>query len=100
VLGLLGWIAAIRAARTGAAAGRRLAGGLLAFAVCVAVAALTIRDTSGDVGSVARLAAGAAMCSRCRCGRAVEKARVTSLLRPYLGGLSAVAGLAPLPAVA
>ncbi|WP_101790809.1 hypothetical protein [Nonomuraea indica] len=50
VLGLLGWLGAIWALRAGVRWARPLATGLLAIAACLAVAALTVRDTSGDVG--------------------------------------------------
>ncbi|MFI6790165.1 hypothetical protein ACIBG4_22865 [Nonomuraea sp. NPDC050383] len=50
VLGLLGWLGTAWAARAGKRWARPLAAGLLAIAACVAVAALTVRDTSGDVG--------------------------------------------------
>ncbi|MBB2914130.1 hypothetical protein FHS43_005442 [Streptosporangium becharense] len=50
VMGLLGWAGAIWAVRAGMRWAPRLAGGLLAIAICVAIAALAVRDTSGDVG--------------------------------------------------
>ncbi|MEW9555493.1 hypothetical protein [Nonomuraea sp. NPDC050783] len=50
VLGLLGWLGVIRAARAGGRRAFWAAAGLLASAICVAVAALTVQDTSGDVG--------------------------------------------------
>ncbi len=49
-LGLLGWMGTIRAARAGKRWTFPLAIGLLGIALCVAIAALTVRDTSGDVG--------------------------------------------------
>ncbi|WP_206068870.1 hypothetical protein [Nonomuraea composti] len=50
VLGLAGWLATIMAARAGKRWAPWLAAGLLVIALCVAVAGLTIRDVSGDVG--------------------------------------------------
>ncbi|MEU0565875.1 hypothetical protein ABZ297_10855 [Nonomuraea sp. NPDC005983] len=50
VLGLLGWTGTIWAARSGKRWTSWLAIGLLAIALCIAIAALTIQDTSGDVG--------------------------------------------------
>lgn len=50
VLGFLGWLGTVWAVRAGKRWAYRLATGLLAAAVCFAIAALTIRDTSGDVG--------------------------------------------------
>ncbi|TYB69182.1 hypothetical protein FXF51_08040 [Nonomuraea sp. PA05] len=49
-LGLVGWLGTIWAARAGKGWSRRLGAGLLAVALCVAVAGLTVRDVSGDVG--------------------------------------------------
>ncbi|TMR89763.1 hypothetical protein [Nonomuraea basaltis] len=49
-LGLLGWLGVMWAVRAGKSWASWLAAGLLAIAACFAVAALTIRDTSGDVG--------------------------------------------------
>ncbi|WP_206184984.1 hypothetical protein [Thermoactinospora rubra] len=49
-LGLLGWLGAAWAARAGKKWAYGLATGLLAVAVCITIAALTVRDTSGDVG--------------------------------------------------
>ncbi|WP_109211790.1 MULTISPECIES: hypothetical protein [Microbacterium] len=49
-LGLLGWGAALWAAHAGARATRWLMAGLLVAGALLAIAALTIRDTSGDVG--------------------------------------------------
>ncbi|MFG6200687.1 hypothetical protein [Nonomuraea sp. JJY05] len=50
VLGLLGWLGTIWMVRVGKRWARWLATGLLAIAICIAIAALTVRDTSGDVG--------------------------------------------------
>ncbi|MGR6915576.1 hypothetical protein ACU635_15135 [[Actinomadura] parvosata] len=50
VLGLAGWLAAIMAARAGRRWAPWLAAGLLVIALGVAVAGLTVRDVSGDVG--------------------------------------------------
>lgn len=50
VLGLLGWLGTIWAARVGRRWAPWLAIGLLATATCIAIAALTVQDTSGDVG--------------------------------------------------
>ncbi|MCK2215647.1 hypothetical protein MF672_017895 [Actinomadura sp. ATCC 31491] len=49
-LGLLGWLGAILAVRAGKRWATWAAGALLVIAIGVAVAALTVRDTSGDVG--------------------------------------------------
>ncbi|TMR32987.1 hypothetical protein ETD85_21165 [Nonomuraea zeae] len=49
-LGILGWLSVAWAARVGKRWAHPLAIGLLAAAVCFAIAALTVRDTSGDVG--------------------------------------------------
>ncbi len=49
-LGLLGWAGTIWAAGAGKRWTLSLAVGLLVSGLCVAVAALTVRDTSGDVG--------------------------------------------------
>jgi hypothetical protein len=56
VLGLLGWLATVRAVRAGKPWAPWLATALAAAAVCVAVAGLTVRDTSGDVGLAPLLA--------------------------------------------
>jgi hypothetical protein len=50
VLGLLGWLGTIWVVRVGKRWAPWLATGLLASAICLAIGALTIRDTSGDVG--------------------------------------------------
>lgn len=50
VLGLAGWLGSIWAARAGKGWALLPAAGLFAAAVGVAIAALTIRDTSGDIG--------------------------------------------------
>lgn len=50
VLGLLGWLGTLWAIRAGVRWARRLAAGLLTIGICFAVAVLTVRDTSGDVG--------------------------------------------------
>ncbi|MGI5158508.1 hypothetical protein [Microbispora sp. CA-102843] len=50
VLGLLGWVGTIWAARAGKRWTSWLAIGLLSIALCIAIAALTVQDTSGDVG--------------------------------------------------
>ncbi|RFU41658.1 hypothetical protein DZF91_10825 [Actinomadura logoneensis] len=55
-LGLIGWLGTIWAARTGRRWAPWLAGVLFVGAVCFALAALTVRDTSGDVGLAPRLA--------------------------------------------
>ncbi|WP_169982591.1 hypothetical protein [Microbispora sp. H10836] len=49
-LGLLGWMGTIWAARAGKRWTSPLAIGLFGIALCVAIAALTVQDTSGDVG--------------------------------------------------
>ncbi|MEU4575322.1 hypothetical protein ACBI99_20235 [Nonomuraea sp. ATR24] len=49
-LGLAGWLGTAWAARAGRRWARAAAIGLLVAGACVAVAALTVRDTSGDVG--------------------------------------------------
>ncbi|MEV4108353.1 hypothetical protein [Nonomuraea sp. NPDC049695] len=49
-LGLLGWLGTAWAVRMGKGWARRPAGGLLAVAICVALAALTVQDTNGEVG--------------------------------------------------
>lgn len=49
-LGLLGWLGTVWAVRAGRDWGRWMATAVAAGAVCVAVAALTVRDTSGDLG--------------------------------------------------
>jgi hypothetical protein len=49
-LGLGGWFGTIRAVRAQKRWARPLAAGLLVGALSVAVAALTVQDTSGDVG--------------------------------------------------
>ncbi|MBB6347657.1 hypothetical protein FHU36_004202 [Nonomuraea muscovyensis] len=50
VLGLLGWLGTIWAVRAGMRGAPWLATGLLAIAICIAIAGLTVQDTSGDVG--------------------------------------------------
>ncbi|MDF2712790.1 MAG: hypothetical protein K0R62_8442 [Nonomuraea muscovyensis] len=50
VLGLLGWLGTIWAVRAGMRWAPWLATGLLAIAICIAIAGLTVQDTSGDVG--------------------------------------------------
>lgn len=50
VLGAVGWLSALRAARAGAAWVRWVAPVLLVAAVSLALAGLTVQDTSGDVG--------------------------------------------------
>ncbi|GAA2906864.1 hypothetical protein GCM10010517_73130 [Streptosporangium fragile] len=50
VMGLLGWLGTIWAVRAGMRWAPWLAAGLLAIATCIAIAALTVQDTSGDVG--------------------------------------------------
>jgi hypothetical protein len=50
VLGLLGWLGTVWTVRTGKGWARFLATGMFATAACVAIAAATIKDTSGDVG--------------------------------------------------
>lgn len=50
VAGLIGWGIALRAVRTGFRGTRWLMAALLATGALIAVSALTIRDTSGDVG--------------------------------------------------
>ncbi|MER7332727.1 MULTISPECIES: hypothetical protein [unclassified Micromonospora] len=50
VLGLLGWLGTIWVARAGVRWTPWLATGLLTIAICTAIAGLTIKDTSGDVG--------------------------------------------------
>ncbi|MFI6919006.1 hypothetical protein ACIBIZ_03555 [Nonomuraea spiralis] len=49
-LGLLGWLGAAGAARAGKGWARWAAAGLFAVALCFTVAALTVRDTNGEVG--------------------------------------------------
>lgn len=49
-LGLLGWLGTVWAVRAGKRWASWLAAVLLAVAACFAIAALTIQDTSGDVG--------------------------------------------------
>ncbi|MFB4270504.1 hypothetical protein [Nonomuraea sp. GTA35] len=49
-LGLIGWLSTIWAARAGKRWTPWLAIGLLAIALCIAIAGLTVRDVSGDVG--------------------------------------------------
>ncbi|MET8867956.1 hypothetical protein ABZW11_33920 [Nonomuraea sp. NPDC004580] len=50
LLGLAGWLGTVWAVRAGKRWAPWLAGGLLVSAILIAVAALTIKDTSGDVG--------------------------------------------------
>jgi hypothetical protein len=50
VLGLLGWLGTVWAVRTGKGWARWLATGMFAIAVCIAIAAATVKDTSGEVG--------------------------------------------------
>lgn len=50
VLGLLGWLGTVWAVRAGKGWTRWLATGLFVAAACAALAALTVQDTSGDVG--------------------------------------------------
>lgn len=50
VLGLLGWLGTVWAARAGKGWTGWLATGLFVAAACASLAALTVRDTSGDVG--------------------------------------------------
>ncbi|MFI7641605.1 hypothetical protein [Nonomuraea sp. NPDC049400] len=49
-LGLLGWLGTVWAVRIGKGWARWLASGLFAIAICVALAALTVQDTNGEVG--------------------------------------------------
>ncbi|MFI2702920.1 hypothetical protein [Cellulosimicrobium composti] len=56
VLGVVGWLLTLRAARTDARWGRWLAAGLLVAGAGVALAGLTVVDTSGDVGLAPALA--------------------------------------------
>ncbi|GAA3262439.1 hypothetical protein [Nonomuraea helvata] len=49
-LGLFGWLGTAWVVRRGKGSARWPAGGLLAIAICVAFAALTVRDTNGEVG--------------------------------------------------
>lgn len=55
-LGVVGWLLTLRAARTDARWGRWLAAGLLVAGAGVALAGLTVVDTSGDVGLAPALA--------------------------------------------
>lgn len=50
VLGLAGWLASLWAVQRGKNWARWLATGLLVSAICLAIAGLTVRDTSGDIG--------------------------------------------------
>ncbi|MET9341881.1 hypothetical protein [Nonomuraea sp. NPDC003804] len=50
ILGLLGWFGTIWAVRFRKRWAPWLATGLLGIAICIAIAALTVQDTSGDVG--------------------------------------------------
>ncbi|MEV6986022.1 DUF6264 family protein [Sphaerisporangium sp. NPDC051017] len=50
VLGLLGWLGTVWAARAGKGWARPLASGMFAIAVCIAIAAVTVQDTNGEVG--------------------------------------------------
>ncbi|MFI6799667.1 hypothetical protein [Streptosporangium canum] len=50
VLGLLGWLGTVWVVRVGKGRARWLASGLFVIAGCVALAALTVQDTNGEVG--------------------------------------------------
>ncbi|MFI6452528.1 hypothetical protein ACIBF6_13305 [Streptosporangium amethystogenes] len=49
-LGLIGWLGTLWAAKAGKRSTRWAATGFFAVALCIALAGLTVTDTSGDVG--------------------------------------------------
>ncbi|MFI6178113.1 hypothetical protein ACIA8R_21455 [Nonomuraea sp. NPDC051191] len=51
-LGLLGWLVTVLGARAGKGWARWLGSGLFVVALCLVLAALTVRDTNGEVGLV------------------------------------------------
>ncbi|MFJ8582966.1 hypothetical protein [Micromonospora sp. NPDC093277] len=55
VLGLVGWLGTVWAVRAGKGWARLLATGIFAIAACLAIAAVTTKDTSGDVGLAPQL---------------------------------------------
>jgi hypothetical protein len=55
VLGLVGWVGTAWAVRAGKSWARVLASGAFVAAVCIALAGLTVKDTSGDVGLAPQL---------------------------------------------
>ncbi|WP_405087598.1 hypothetical protein [Microbispora sp. NBC_01389] len=49
-MGLIGWLGTLWAAKAGKRSTRWVATGVFAVALCIALAGLTVTDTSGDVG--------------------------------------------------